>query len=363
MKHVQWLGWVVVGSALLSGCAGTRGDYDVPVVEGGSSNNNSSVNGGSFSPPIQVSAPRRPTATVDIPESGTHVVRKGDTLYNIASRYGLTPRELADMNQLIDPNHINLGQTLKVNRRTGSARADSFGNSSRTSESRSWDAASDGNGVEVRPLSDAPIASGELGGADSAGGVVVRPSTAPKVPYSDEAWKSAQKEKELARQKAGEVVSKQPYSDEAWRKSQEQKAKNPLTGGDSFASPDGAAEETTDFLWPTAGKVVHGFGTVNKGIDIAGKLGQPIVAAESGKVVYVGSGLRGYGKLIILKHTKQFLTAYAHNRENFVKEGQEVNRGQKIAEMGNTDSDQVKLHFEVRKLGKPVDPIKYLPER
>ncbi len=354
MKHVQWLGWVVVGSALLSGCAGTRGDYDVPVVEGGTNN---SVNSEIFSAPAHVSAPRRPVATVDIPASGTHIVRKGDTLYNIASRYGLTPRELADMNQLIDPNHINLGQSLKVYRPVGSPRvSDSIGGS-RTSEAHAWDSASgNSSGVEVRPLSDG------LGGADNSG-VTVRPSTAPKVPYSDDAWKNAQKEKELARQKAGEVVSKQPYSDEAWKRSQEQKAKNPLTGADDTPSLDGVTEENIDFLWPTPGKVIHGFGTVNKGIDIAGKLGQPIVAAESGKVVYVGSGLRGYGKLIILKHSKQFLTAYAHNRENFVKEGQEVNRGQKIAEMGNTDSDQVKLHFEVRKLGKPVDPIKYLPER
>ena len=94
--------------------------------------------------------------------------------------------------------------------------------------------------------------------------------------------------------------------------------------------------------------------------DIAGKSGQPVYAANSGKVVYSGTGLRGYGKLIIIKHDKTFLSAYAHNRHLLVKEGDDVKKGQKIAEMGNTDADQVKLHFEIRRFGKPVDPITYL---
>jgi lipoprotein NlpD len=117
------------------------------------------------------------------------------------------------------------------------------------------------------------------------------------------------------------------------------------------------------WMWPTTGKVIAGFSeSANlKGIDIAGKAGQPIVASAAGKVVYVGSGLRGYGKLVIVKHNTTFLSAYAHNRDVVVKEGQQVTKGQKIAEMGDTDSDQVKLHFEIRRLGKPVDPVKFLP--
>ncbi len=98
-----------------------------------------------------------------------------------------------------------------------------------------------------------------------------------------------------------------------------------------------------------------------KGVDIVGQRGQTVVASASGKVVYSGSGLRGYGKLIIIKHNKTYLSAYAHNDQILVKEGQSVSKGQKIAEMGNSDADQVKLHFEIRKLGKPVDPAKYLP--
>ncbi len=116
-------------------------------------------------------------------------------------------------------------------------------------------------------------------------------------------------------------------------------------------------------MWPATGKLVTGFSdTANlKGIDIAGKEGQPVAASAAGKVVYAGTGLRGYGKLVIIKHNATYLSAYAHNREILVKEGQQVAKGQKIAEMGNTDSDQVKLHFEIRRQGKPVDPLKYLP--
>ena len=122
-------------------------------------------------------------------------------------------------------------------------------------------------------------------------------------------------------------------------------------------------EDKLDWVWPAKGKVTVGFSeTANlKGIDIAGAAGEPVIASAAGKVVYVGNGLRGYGKLVIVKHNKTWLSAYAHNREILVKEGQQVTRGQKIAEMGNTDADQVKLHFEIRRLGKPVDPARYLP--
>jgi lipoprotein NlpD len=126
---------------------------------------------------------------------------------------------------------------------------------------------------------------------------------------------------------------------------------------------DEGADEALEWGMPTIGKVIADFSESanRKGVDIVGKRGQAIVASASGKVVYSGSGLRGYGKLIIIKHNKTFLSAYAHNDQILVKEGQNVSKGQKIAEMGNTDSDQVKLHFEIRNLGKPVDPAKYLP--
>jgi lipoprotein NlpD len=125
------------------------------------------------------------------------------------------------------------------------------------------------------------------------------------------------------------------------------------------AAPDIDDDEKIDWVWPAKGKVVVGFSeTANlKGIDIAGASGEPVIASAGGKVVYVGNGLRGYGKLVIVKHNKTWLSAYAHNREILVKEGQQVGKGQKIAEMGNTDADTVKLHFEIRRLGKHAMPV------
>ena len=118
-----------------------------------------------------------------------------------------------------------------------------------------------------------------------------------------------------------------------------------------------------DWHWPTKGKVIGTYKAGgNKGIDIAGKLGQPVFAASSGKVVYSGNGLSGYGNLIIVKHSEQFLSAYAHNRRLLVQEGGAVTRGQKIAELGSTGTKSPKLHFEIRRNGKPVDPTKYLPK-
>ena len=125
--------------------------------------------------------------------------------------------------------------------------------------------------------------------------------------------------------------------------------------------PPSAAEEAISFQWPARGNLISGFDeSKNKGLDIGGKPGDPVSAAADGRVVYAGAGLRGYGNLIILKHNNTYLTAYAHNQTLLVKEDQTIKRGQKIAEMGNSDADQVKLHFEIRRQGKPVDPAKYL---
>ncbi|NDP63606.1 MAG: peptidoglycan DD-metalloendopeptidase family protein [Polaromonas sp.] len=128
-------------------------------------------------------------------------------------------------------------------------------------------------------------------------------------------------------------------------------------------APSGS-DEDVGWIWPAQGTLVAGFDEAkNKGLDISGRSGDPVVASADGRVVYSGEGLRGYGKLIILKHNNTFLTAYAHNKTLLVKEDQTVKRGQKIAEMGNSDADKVKLHFEIRRQGKPVDPAKYLPPR
>ena len=124
------------------------------------------------------------------------------------------------------------------------------------------------------------------------------------------------------------------------------------------------SDESFQLIWPAQGQITSSFDdSKNKGIDISGKNGDPVLAAADGKVVYSGAGLRGYGNLIIVKHSNTYLTAYAHNQTLLVREDQSVKKGQKIAEMGNSDSEQVKLHFELRRLGKPVDPLKFLPQR
>ncbi|MGH8650095.1 MAG: peptidoglycan DD-metalloendopeptidase family protein, partial [Burkholderiales bacterium] len=122
-------------------------------------------------------------------------------------------------------------------------------------------------------------------------------------------------------------------------------------------------EESVAWGWPASGKVISAFSDSanQRGISIAGKLGQPVLASAAGRVIFSGTGIRGFGKLIVIKHNNTFLSVYAHNSELLVKEGQNVAKGQKIAEMGSTDADQVRLHFEIRRLGKPVDPMKLLP--
>lgn len=129
-------------------------------------------------------------------------------------------------------------------------------------------------------------------------------------------------------------------------------------------APATTGDDNIAWIWPSNGRVIEGFdGIKNKGLDIAGAEGDPVVASADGRVIYAGSGPRGFGNLIILKHNDTYLTAYAHNKTLLIKEDQSVRKGQKIAEMGSSDADRVKLHFEVRRQGKPMDPAKYLPTR
>jgi lipoprotein NlpD len=142
-------------------------------------------------------------------------------------------------------------------------------------------------------------------------------------------------------------------------------ASAPATASPASPAARGPDDEIA-WAWPTSGAptLLASFDEQkNKGIDIGGRAGDPVYASADGRVVYAGAGLRGYGNLIILKHNNTYLTAYAHNQSLLVKEDQNVRKGQKIAEMGSTDSDRVKLHFEIRRLGKPVDPTRYLPPR
>jgi lipoprotein NlpD len=131
-------------------------------------------------------------------------------------------------------------------------------------------------------------------------------------------------------------------------------------------SPKKSQDSKIDWRWPIAGEVIKPFsltGDVNKGVDIAGRLGESVMAAADGVVVYAGGGLRGYGKLVIVKHSDQYLSAYGHNRSIRVKEGQKIKGGQVVAEIGSSGTDREMLHFEIRRDGKPADPLIYLPDR
>jgi len=267
----------------------------------------------------------------------THNVQKGETLYSIALEYGLDYRELASWNNLVDINRILVGQPLRL------AASDA---GIKPAESR----------VQVVALKPPVIATQLIVEPVN----IIQPQ-AIKLPYLETALaqlshledKPVEKPVTL---KLGAMIAPAPAD----------AALKPVVGAERPAPV--MAKETDDvaldWLWPTNGPVITEFSEAksSKGIDIGGSRGQPVYAAAAGKVVYSGSGLRGYGKLVIIKHNAIYLTAYAHNQQVLVKEGVVISRGQKIAEMGDSDADQVKLHFEVRQMGKPVDPLKYLPE-
>ncbi len=312
-------------------------------------------------PPVApVVTPQPPPAVeVSVP---TYTVKRGDTLFQIALDNGLDYRELAAWNNIENIHVIRVGQVLRL---------------SAPGEPGVAAEAAAGPGVTTAPLKTSPpVVSGE--------GHAASPQAAPprspdnyksspkalKEPYSEAAVRDVQR---LAAASANAGAPGAPAAEPApvptatptiVARADTRPEPKPETRGD--AAPGGVSEDDDarlSWMWPAEGKIVTGFSdTANlKGIDIAGKAGQPVFASAAGRVVYAGTGLRGYGKLIIVKHNNTYLSAYAHNKDILVKEGQQVTRGQKIAEMGNSDSDQVMLHFEIRKLGKPMDPLKFLP--
>ena len=233
-----------------------------------------------------------------------YVVRKGDTLYSVALDHGLDYRELAQWNGIADAAVIKEGQQLRMTPPQAAATSAPL----RTAP-----------GVQGRPIGEA--------------GVVAEAKSEPK-------------------------AVRAPYSEQTYAQMAGIRAEPP-----ERAAPPGAGDDALAWAWPATGKVVSTFNDTGnlKGIGIAGKLGQPVLASAPGRVIFSGTGIRGFGKLIVIKHNNTFLSVYAHNSELLVKEGQNVAKGQKIAEMGSTDTDRVKLHFEIRRFGKPVDPAKLLP--
>ncbi|WP_269532330.1 peptidoglycan DD-metalloendopeptidase family protein [Chitinimonas sp. BJYL2] len=270
----------------------------------------------------------------DVPGK-SYTVKPGDTLYSIALENGSDYKEIAAWNQLADVNLIKVGQVLRL-----------------TDPADDPAPAEPPSGVVIRPLKlDGGAAPAPV---DAQPAPVVANAAFPKAlkfPYGTDAASVARQSEGAATSvvKPAEVPPAEKPELKPEAKPADTKPVNPATG-----------EEEISWSWPTVGRVIGPFSESSKGIDIAGKLGQPVLAAGGGKVVYAGTGLRGYGKLIIIKHNKTYLTAYAHNSQLLVKEGATVKKGDKIAEMGNSDADQIKLHFEIRRFGKPVDPTKYL---
>jgi lipoprotein NlpD len=240
--------------------------------------------------------------------TGQYVVRRSDTLFSIAFRYGWDWKALAERNQIPAPYTIHPGQTIRFDGRS---------NSTPTS-------------VVSAPV---PVV-----------------STPPVVASKADASPSGSFKKTVMSPTVGVVPVVVPPADNT-------PATTPVQAG---------GRSPTGWAWPSSGILIGKFssnGSLNKGIDIAGDLGQPVLAASDGSVVYAGSGLRGYGELVIIKHSDTYVSAYGHNRRLLVREGQQVKVGQTIAEMGSTGTDRVKLHFEIRRQGKPVDPLEFLPRR
>ena len=282
--------------------------------------------------PVPTAQPRLPVLQpTPVPGAGpaTYIVKRSDTLYSIALEHGSDYRELAQLNQLDDPSKIRVGQELRLpmNEERPVAQVG---------------AARPSREIESRPLGSSSTTSSSPAQAAVDPGMKTSPK-ALRLPYS---------EQNLASLSRGDA--RPDTKPEAKPEPKPEAAK-----------PAPALErdpEAIDFAWPARGRVMQGFAEPNnKGLDIAGKPGDPVLAAASGRVMYTGTGIRGYGKLIVIKHDNNFNSVYAHNREILVKEGQNVTRGQRIAELGDTDTDAPKLHFEIRKSGKPVDPARYLP--
>ncbi len=239
---------------------------------------------------------------------GYYTVRPGDTLFRIALDSGQTWRDVQAWNNLANPNTIEVGQVLRVAPPVGSAQA---------------------SAASVAPVPGVAVPGTATTSPVAPTGVVSRPLSA-----------------------TGTTVPATPS------------VITPTPAPAAAATPEPAGADELKFVWPAQGAVIANFDEAkNKGVSIAGRIGDPVVAAADGRVVYSGAGLRGYGNLIILKHNNTYLTAYAHNQALLVREDQAVKQGQKIAEMGSSDTDRVKLHFEVRRLGKPVDPLGFLPKK
>lgn len=296
--------FIVMLSALLNGCA--------PVIS-----NRAPVN----------------TQHPDIAKDTTkyHLVKKGDTLYAISLLFDLDYRQLAQWNQIAPPYRIEIGQKIRVSDPNFQHKSthDHLNSGTVTDDSM------DGAITETKPSIVAATATNRISSQKKA---AISLDNKP-----DQTYKSSSKPQPLsnAAEKYGSISQKK-----------------------SIISIDNSNMLKLYFQWPIKGEVLKAFSkTDNKGIDIAGKMGQEVSAAEAGKVVYSGQGLIGYGNLLIIKHNDLYLSAYANNSKLLVAEGYAVEKGQVIAKVGQAGLNKASLHFEIRKNGKPVNPLNFLPKK
>ena len=251
--------------------------------------------------------------------SSLYTVKQGDTLFSIAKANGVSVRDVAAWNNIEDPASIKVGQPLRL---------------------------TPPGGVVATP---APVAVPQGRPVDAPVAADPNAKTQPlaqRVPYSDEAYAR------MSKSAPATTVAAAPDAKPEAKPESKPEAKPEAPRGDS----------EVDWSWPTEGKVIGNFNySSNKGLVISGKRGQAVNASAGGRVIFSGTGIRGLGKLVVIRHNANYLSVYAHNDNLLVKEGQTVRRGQRIADMGSSDADQVKLHFEIRRQGKPVDPAKLLP--
>lgn len=339
------LRWLAVGCALLlaAGCASRR---PAPVVE---------------RPPAPVAKPAA-SAPPAAPQPQTYVVKRGDTLYSIALDQGVDWHDLAAWNQLADPTRLSVGQALVVRPPAPVAAPIADGPVVVSPVAPSQPIASRPIGSEAPgPAAPAGPAAAAVPAAAAATGMLKTEPKGVRLPYSDENLAALQRAETPAAAPSAPPPAAAPPAPKP--EPPPVARVEPAPAPAPKPEPDGG-EDRVDWSWPAQGRVIAGFnGAGNKGVDIGGRVGDPVHASAGGKVVYSGEGIPAYGKLVIIRHNGTYLSAYAHNSQILVKEGQSVAKGQKIAELGATGSETAKLHFEIRRLGKPVDPLQYLPSR
>ncbi|QEM80832.1 peptidoglycan DD-metalloendopeptidase family protein [Halomonas binhaiensis] len=327
-----------------------------------------------------------------------YTVVAGDTLYGIAWRHNMDFRELAQINNISPPYRISVGQTLALapgasaggqnqvaSQGQSGAVATPLGQSSvagngaapaNGSSSANGSSPANGSSQDLEWLlpdgsTETSSSASQVSGAAAAGAVAAASSSeapGPVVNYESPGANGSGKQDATAEQKAAEEAVVAAAAAEA-KQTQQASSSTASTSSSQPASSSSAKKTYTpvdevNWQWPVSGPVVSAYGessSITAGIDIGGQKGQPVKAAGPGIVVYAGSGVRGYGNLILLKHNNEYLSAYAHNDSLNVKENDVVDAGQVIATMGDTDSEDVRLHFEIRKDGQSQDPTKYLP--